>query len=214
VASSRRGRPPSTDILTPAEWSVAHGVRHGISNRGLARLRGVTRDAIKYHLANIKAKLGLRTRAELRHWAGIPADSPLSSVSKEQCGMPDLQLGQIGQIARSVKNLADAERFYRDVLGLRHLFTAGRLAFFDCGGVRLMVEDRSIVEVPDLHNDSVLYFKVPDIHAAQEELTRRGVVFNGAPHMIYKHPDGTEEWLTFFDDPGGGILSLISQVKP
>jgi methylmalonyl-CoA/ethylmalonyl-CoA epimerase len=97
---------------------------------------------------------------------------------------------------------------------LRHLFTAGKLAFFDCGGVRLMVEDRSIIDVPDLHNDSVLYFKVPDIHAAQEELTRRGVVFTGAPHMIYKHPDGTEEWLTFFDDPGGGILSLISQVKP
>ena len=128
--------------------------------------------------------------------------------------MPDLQLGQIGQIARSVTNLAEAERFYRDVLGLRHLFTAGKLAFFDCGGVRLMVEDRSIIEVPGLHNDSVLYFKVPDIHAAQEELTRRGVVFKGAPHMIYKHPDGTEEWLTFFDDPGGGILSLISQVTP
>jgi len=77
-----------------------------------------------------------------------------------------------------------------------------------------MVEDRSIIDVPDLHNDSVLYFKVPDIHAAQEELTRKGVVFKGAPHMIYKHPDGTEEWLTFFDDPGGGILSLISQVTP
>ena len=128
--------------------------------------------------------------------------------------MPDLSQSRIGQIAVVCKDVARATTFYRDVLGLRHLFTAGKLAFFDCGGVRLMVEDRSIVDVPDLHNDSVLYFKVPDIHAAQEELTRRGVVFKGAPHMIYKHPDGTEEWLTFFDDPGGGILSLISQVKP
>ena len=189
-----------------------------MSDRTIARLRGLTRDAVKYHVANIKAKLGLTNRAELRQWQGIPANSPLSARSKEpdskeQRGMADLQLGQIGQIARSVKNLAEAERFYRDVLGMRHLFTAGKLAFFDCGGVRLMVEDRSIVEVPDLHNDSVLYFKVADIHAAQEELTRKGVVFKGAPHMIYKHPDGTEEWLTFFDDPGGGILSLISQVK-
>ena len=128
--------------------------------------------------------------------------------------MTDLHLGPIGQIARAVKDIGEAERFYRDVLGLRHLFTAGKLAFFDCGGVRLMVEDRSIIEVPDLRNDSVLYFQVADIHAAQDELTRRGVTFTGAPHMIYRHPDGTEEWLTFFTDPGGGLLSLISQVKP
>ena len=128
--------------------------------------------------------------------------------------MAGLQLGAIGQIARAVNNLAEAERFYRDVLGLTHLMTVGKLAFFDCGGVRLMVEDRSIIDVPDLRNDSVLYFRVADIHAAQEELTRRGAVFTGAPHMIYRHPDGTEEWLTFFNDPGGGLLSLISQVKP
>ena len=80
--------------------------------------------------------------------------------------MLQLTLGPIGQIARAVKDLAEAERFYRDVLGLPHLFTAGKLAFFDCGGVRLMLEDRSIVDVPDLHNDSVLYFRVPDINPA------------------------------------------------
>ena len=127
--------------------------------------------------------------------------------------MTDLKLGPIGQIARAVKDIEAAVRFYRDVLGLRHLFTAGKLAFFDCGGVRLMLEDRSIIEVPDLHNDSVLYFQVADIHAAQDELARRGVSFTGAPHMIYRHPDGTEEWLTFFNDPGAGLLALISQVK-
>ena len=128
--------------------------------------------------------------------------------------MADLKLGQLGQIARAVKDLAAAELFYRDVLGLRHLMTVGKLAFFDCGGVRLMVEDRSILNEPGLHNDSVLYFQVADIHAAQEELTRKGVTFTGAPHMIYRHPDGTEEWLTFFQDPGGGLLSLISQKRP
>ena len=64
------------------------------------------------------------------------------------------------------KDMEKAIAFYRDVLGLRHLFTAGKLAFFDCGGVRLMLEDRTIIEIPTLHNDSVLYFRVPDIHAA------------------------------------------------
>jgi len=199
-------------VLTPAEWSVVDAVRHGISDRGIAKLRRISRNAVKFHLANAKGKVGLRTRAELRHWRGIPANSPLAS--KEHRRMRELTLGPIGQIARAVKDLAAAERFYRDVLGLRHLFTAGKLAFFDCGGVRLMIEDRSIIEMPDLHNDSVLYFQVPDIHAAQQELERRGVTFTGAPHMIYKHADGLEEWLTFFHEPGGGLLSLISQAKP
>ena len=198
-------------MLTPTEWAIVDLVRHGVSDRGIAKLRRISRDAVKFHLVNAKAKVGLRTRAELRQWAGIPATSPLAS--KEHRDMPPLTLGPIGQIARAVRNLAEAERFYRDVLGMRHLFTAGKLAFFDCGGVRLMIEDQSIVEVPDLHNDSVLYFRVPDIHAAQQELERRGVIFTGAPHMIYKHEDGLEEWLTFFHDPGGGLLSLISQVK-
>jgi DNA-binding CsgD family transcriptional regulator/catechol 2,3-dioxygenase-like lactoylglutathione lyase family enzyme len=199
-------------VLTPAEWSVVHLVRHGISDGRIARLRRISRNAVKFHLANAKAKVGLRTRAELRHWRGSPADSPLTS--KEHRHMQELMLGPIGQIARAVPDLAEAERFYRDVLGLRHLFTVNKLAFFDCGGVRLMLEDRSIIDVPDLHNDSVLYFRVPDIHAAQEELERRGVTFTGAPHMIYKHPDGVEEWLTFFHEPGGALLSLISQVTP
>jgi catechol 2,3-dioxygenase-like lactoylglutathione lyase family enzyme len=187
-------------------------VRHGISDGGIAKLRRISQNAVKFHLANAKAKVGLRTRAELRHWPGIPADSPLAS--KEHRHMCDLALGPIGQIARAVKDLAEAERFYRDVLGLRHLFTVPKLAFFDCGGVRLMLEDRAIIDVPDLHNDSVLYFRVSDIHAAQQELERRGVTFTGAPHMIYKHADGLEEWLTFFHEPGGGMLSLISQVQP
>lgn len=190
---------------------MVDAVRHGISDRAIARLRGISRDAVKFHLANAKSKLGLRTRAELRQWDGVPVDSVLAS--REHANMSELKLGPIGQIARAVTDLAAAERFYRDVLGLRHLFTAGKLAFFDCGGVRLMIEDRSIVEIQDLHNDSVLYFQVSDVHAAQRELERRGVTFTGAPHMIYKHPDGTEEWLTFFREPGGGLLSLISQVK-
>jgi len=211
VALRGRGRPRHPDLLTPAEWSIVDAVRHGISDRGIAKLRRISRDAVKFHLANAKAKVGVRTRAELRQWRGIPANSPLAS--KEHGEMSHLTLGSIGQIARAVTDLSEAERFYRDVLGLPHLFTAGKLAFFDCGGVRLMIEDRSIVEVPDLHNDSVLYFRVQDIHAAQEELERRGVTFTGAPHMIYKHPDGLEEWLTFFHEPGGGLLSLIAQVK-
>jgi excinuclease UvrABC ATPase subunit len=84
----------------------------------------------------------------------------------------------------------------------------------DCGGTRLMLEDRSILEASTLHNDSVLYFQVADIHAAHDELRRRGVEFTHAPHMIAKHPDGTEEWMAFFRDSEGAMLAIMSQVKP
>jgi methylmalonyl-CoA/ethylmalonyl-CoA epimerase len=123
------------------------------------------------------------------------------------------QLGPIGQIARAVRNITRAEAWYRDVLGLPHLYTFGKLAFFDCAGTRLMLEEPSNVDVPTLHNDSVLYFRVADIHAVHERLAGLGVEFIGAPHMIHKHAEGTEEWMAFFKDPEGGVLALMSQIR-
>ena len=126
----------------------------------------------------------------------------------------ELTLGSIGQIARAVDNLERAQAWFKDVLGLPHLYTYGKLAFFDCGGTRLMLEDRSILEVANLRNDSVLYFRVADIQGAHDELRRRGVTFTDAPHMIAKHPDGTEEWMAFFRDSEGGMLAIMAQVLP
>jgi len=124
-------------------------------------------------------------------------------------------LSELGQIALTVGDLARAVAFYRDALGMKFLFEAPpRMAFFDCGGTRLMVEERTIIDVPNLHNDSVLYFRVADINAAHDELHSRGVSFRGAPHMIFKHPDGTEEWMAFFEDMDGGLLALMSEVRP
>lgn len=127
--------------------------------------------------------------------------------------MADLQLGPIGQIAREVKDIARAEAWYRDVLGLPHLYTFGKLAFFDCGGTRLFLEESVGDEALGLHNDSVIYFRVSDIEGAHEALRDRGVVFIHAPHMIFKHPDGTEEWMAFFEDSEGGLLAIMSQVR-
>ena len=211
----RRGRPPHGDVLTPSEWAVVHAIRHGMPQRLIARLRGVSLDAVKYHVANARAKLGITGRDGLRHWRGIPNDSALAGAHKESrmAGVAGMALGPIGQIARAVKDFPRAEAWYRDVLGLPHLYTFGTLAFFDCGGTRLMIEDRSIVEVPGLNNDSVLYFRVADIQATCDALRARGVEFVGAPHIIHTHQDGTEEWMAFFRDPDGGLLALMSQVR-
>lgn len=124
--------------------------------------------------------------------------------------MKPLALGPIGQVSRSVRDIAEAERWYRDTLGLPHLYTFGKLAFFDLGGTRLYLSAEDGTAGPE----SVLYLRVDDIGAAHAELVARGVEFKGAPHLIYRHPDGMEEWMAFFNDPDGRFLALMSQVRP
>jgi len=108
------------------------------------------------------------------------------------------QLSQIGQIAISVSDVARAVRFYRDTLGMRFLFEAPpALAFFDCDGIRLML-DRP--ENPELkRHSSVLYFRVPDIHAGNALLRANGVRMHDEPHLIHRFPDH-ELWMCFFYD--------------
>ena len=60
----------------------------------------------------------------------------------------------------------------------------------------------------------VIYFRVPDIHAAHAGMSGRGIVFEGAPHVIHRHADGTEEWMAFFKDNEGRLLGLMCQVAP
>jgi catechol 2,3-dioxygenase-like lactoylglutathione lyase family enzyme len=119
-----------------------------------------------------------------------------------------LQLGGIGQVSRTVSDIAAAEEWYARVLGLPHLYSFGKMAFFDCGGTRLYLT----AEGP-AGPESILYLRVADMRAAYEELRSRGVEFSGAPHLVHKHADGTEEWMAFFKDPDGRPLAIMSQAK-
>jgi predicted enzyme related to lactoylglutathione lyase len=122
---------------------------------------------------------------------------------------PQLELTQIGQIAINVRDLQRAVAFYRDTLGIRFLFQApGGLAFFDVAGVRLMLGAAEKAEFS--HPASVLYYKVPDISAAYETLTSRGVTFIDEPHLIAKMPDH-ELWMTFFRDSEENVLALMEE---
>src|SRR5262245_24968401 len=184
-----RGRPPHADVLTPSEWRTVHAVQHGMSNGEIARRRGISLNAVKFHVANALSKLGLRDRKALRAWFRAPRGSALDH--REDRNMNDsLKLGPIGQIARSVSNTAASEAWYRDVLGLKHLYTFGTLAFFDCGGTRLMLSQEG-----GMKGESLLYLRVADIASAHDALKGRGVRFTHAPHMIHRHADGTEEWM-------------------
>lgn len=114
-----------------------------------------------------------------------------------------------GLTNRTVKDLAKAESRYRDVLGLAHLYTFGNLAFFDCGGTRLMLSQN---EEPQ-KEESLLYLRVGDIHAAYPRLQALGVEFVGAPHMIHRHVDGTEERMAFFKGLEGRHLAIMAAAR-
>lgn len=122
-----------------------------------------------------------------------------------------MQLSSIRQIATTVADVERAVAFYRDTLGLTLLFQAPpKLAFFDCGGIRLMLSEPEAGA--QLHGPgSVIYFKVDDIAAAHGELAARGVQFSDAPHMIARMPDH-DLWLTSFRDTEGNMLALMAEV--
>jgi len=117
---------------------------------------------------------------------------------------------RLGQIAVNTRDVERAAAFYEDKLGLKLLFKAPPgLAFFDCGGVRLMLQRP---EKPEFdHPSSVLYFSVPDIHAAYGKLKESGVRLEDEPHLIARMPSH-DLWMTFFYDSEGNLLVLMSEV--
>ncbi|THD60447.1 VOC family protein [Phenylobacterium sp.] len=207
TARRSRGRPPHADVLTPAEWRVVEAVRHGMSNPQIARRQGVSLDAVKFHVANALLKLGLPTRAELRRWDGVWSGSALQREPTEGAG--DVTVGPLAQIARTVADIEAAKAWYREILGLDLLYAFPGMAFFRLGETRLYLQ-----ETAKAAGESILYFRVEDIHAACRELEARGVRFVSAPHMIYRHPDGAEDWMAVFRDNEDRPLALMRHAPP
>lgn len=117
-------------------------------------------------------------------------------------------LSQIGQIALNVHDLERAIAFYRDKLGIKHLFTVPKMAFFECGGIRLML---GLPEKPEFdHPSSIIYFKVDDIQIAFRTLSQRGVPFEGDPHLVAKMPTH-DLWMAFFRDSENNLFALMSE---
>ena len=117
-----------------------------------------------------------------------------------------LNLSQIGQIGRPVSDVDRSEAFYEKVVGLRKLFRFGDLTFFDCAGVRLLLEkDRGSIQP-----SGCIYFRCADIALAVAELEKRGAVFSSNPHLIARMDDH-DLWMAFFNDPDGHTLALMQE---
>jgi predicted enzyme related to lactoylglutathione lyase len=119
-------------------------------------------------------------------------------------------LSQIGQIFVNVKDLDRAIAFYRDMLGMRFLFTAPPgMAFFECGDIRIMLGRADRPEID--HPASIIYYKVDDIEKVYEVFNARGVEFIVKPHLVAPMPT-YDLWLADFKDSEGNILALMSEV--
>ena len=122
-----------------------------------------------------------------------------------------MRLTRLHQVGGHVEDLEQTRAFYCDVLGARHLatFNPPGLLFFEFAGVRLLLEKSA--------RPTTLYFWVDDIDAAFAELKSKGVTFEDEPHLIHKDETGifdtpgSEEWMTFFRDPGDNVLALATR---
>jgi catechol 2,3-dioxygenase-like lactoylglutathione lyase family enzyme len=122
--------------------------------------------------------------------------------------MSQVRLGRIQQIALVQHDVARAVPFYRDGLGLPLQFEVAGMAFFDAGGVRLMLTRPSAPEFD--HPNSILYFEVPDCAPAHAALTSRGVPFDDAPHLVGR--TATHElWMAFCRDPERNLIGISEQ---
>jgi catechol 2,3-dioxygenase-like lactoylglutathione lyase family enzyme len=131
--------------------------------------------------------------------------------------MMDCKLGHLRQVALPSSDLTRSVQFYRDTLGIEliALYDPPGLAFFRLGSTRLLLEYSPAA----MASDAVLYFEVPDIAEAHASLKGRSIVFDSAPHLIYRDDQGIfgaageQEWMAFFKDPDGHVLALASRVK-
>jgi methylmalonyl-CoA/ethylmalonyl-CoA epimerase len=119
-------------------------------------------------------------------------------------------LSTLGQIALPVTSADRAEQFYGEALGLPKLFRFGDLVFFNCGGVRLMLEGGK--NKIDVGTGVCHYFKVEQIEAVAADLQAKGVTFEREPHLIAKMPDH-ELWMGFFRDPDGHLLAVMEEKR-
>ena len=116
----------------------------------------------------------------------------------------------LGQVSLYVRDMDRAVAFYRDVIGLTHLFTVGALGFLDAGGVRLYLH---ACDGDEWRAGSVLYFTVDDIGATFAALQAAGVKTAGDPHAIYTDDQaGVEEWMAFFEDTEGNMLAVMARM--
>lgn len=126
--------------------------------------------------------------------------------------MSAVNLSRIKQIAVPVDDVEKARTFYRDVLGMQHLFDAPpALSFFDCSGIRLMLSGPAAQGKDGDKQHAVLFYDVSDIKTTYASIKAAGAPSYAEPHIIARM-NGREVWIAELGDGQGNHVSLISEV--
>jgi methylmalonyl-CoA/ethylmalonyl-CoA epimerase len=120
---------------------------------------------------------------------------------------PEFHLDTVGQIAVTVSNLERSRSFYWNMLGMKLLFEAGQMAFFECGPIRFMIGTAARPVQP---GGTIIYFRVPDIHAAYAALSAKGVEFLERPHLVARMQEH-DLWMAFLADPDQNPIGLMCE---
>ncbi|MGA3370495.1 MAG: VOC family protein [Terracidiphilus sp.] len=120
-----------------------------------------------------------------------------------------VQLDKIGQVLLTVDDLARSKTFYRDTLGMRFLFDAGTMAFFQCGEIRFGI---GTADKPGPRGGTILYFSVAEIQEVCAALKEKGVVFLQLPHLVARMTN-YDLWMAFFADPDGNTFGLMCEIS-
>lgn len=118
------------------------------------------------------------------------------------------KLDGVGQIAVPVRDLERSVAFYRDVLGLPFLFEVPGMAFFNGGGVRVLLGEQKEGDL----SASIIYYRVDDIAAAFAKLEGHGVSIVARPHFVARMEDH-ELWLAFLKDPDEHTFALMAEIR-
>ena len=130
-------------------------------------------------------------------------------MNKAQRVPEPVHLNEIGQIALTVHNLERARDFYQNILGMQFVFESGTMAFFQCGSVRLMIGTSPAEVSPQ--NNTILYFRVANIHYVHAALTSHGVAIVQEPHLVARMKSH-DLWISFLKDPDDNTLGLMSEI--
>jgi methylmalonyl-CoA/ethylmalonyl-CoA epimerase len=120
---------------------------------------------------------------------------------------PAVHLDTVGQIAVTVSNLERSRSFYLNTLGMKFLFDAGNMAFFQCGAVRFMI---GTADRPAQPGGTIIYFRVADIHETHAALVARGVEFIQKPHLVARMQEH-DLWMAFLRDPDQNPIGLMCE---
>jgi methylmalonyl-CoA/ethylmalonyl-CoA epimerase len=121
-------------------------------------------------------------------------------------------LSRIKQIAIPVDSVDEAKNFYRDTLGLRHLFDAPpALSFFDCGGVQLMLAGPGAQGKDGNQQHAVLFYDVSDIKKTHARIKASGAKSLAEPRVIARM-NGREIWVCELSDGQGNVVGLMSDL--